>query len=121
VRLPKLKGNTASPSSHLSRPLGIQTEKAAQSAATTQLGLAMMQNAGPCPVQHSAFTPCPTQSPTPGGTASGFSVSAPFVSQRIAVSVTGQQIVACAYQYNGAMFERYYPIGSMCPISAQVQ
>lgn len=44
-----------------------------------------------------------------------------LVSQSMGTSVTGQTIVVCLYSYGNTRFERYYPLGNMCPLSIQVQ
>ena len=44
-----------------------------------------------------------------------------LVSQTMGTSVTGQAINVCVYQYGGQQFERYFPLGSRCPWSLNVQ
>ena len=48
-------------------------------------------------------------------------LTAILVSTRYGTSVSGQSIVICTYTVNGQQFERYYPVGSVCPPSVNVQ
>ena len=86
-------------------------------------GMQALQSAGPCTVRTPAFVPCPAGA-SPGATSDAYGgggVTAFLVSTRSAASVTGQMIMACTYQYGTTRFERYFPAGSMCPMTVQAQ